>query len=218
MELLCNTFSFPALAWSDHSRSPVVVKPGHQVPKAATILTTRYLDRHVIVWTYQDQKCSIVNPTVNDVLGGRGRHSLYHPGNVWFTEIADRFKTEYHFGSATEKTNIILNEVMASMNQQGRRFIKLDVHDRRRDMWKWVIDPNPRAKISNKLRDLMSNAPTDDVQPVIRQALHPMLTRPPCVHDNPPPSEPLVLFEDDLLREVLDSDDTGVLVVTDWKV
>lgn len=157
---LYNTFGIPVLAWSDHSVLSVLVQPGQEVPERSTMMTTRSLHRHVlIVWSRHT--INIVHPTKNDILGGHGKHNLYHPGNVWLTHFVKLFKTEYRSAPPTRKANIILNEILAPINQQGRRFVKLELYDGLRAIWTWILDPNPRTKIATKLRD-MNKTPTAD--------------------------------------------------------
>lgn len=206
---LYNAFDIPALAWSDHSLSPVLVEPGHQVPEAVTMMTIRSLNHHVLVWSRRT--ASIIYPTENDILGGRGKHNLYHPGNVWLTHFTEPFKTEYRSASPTRKANIILNEILAPINQQGRRFVKLELHDRLRDIWKWNLEKNARTKIGTKLRDMNKTHTVNYAQSPPRVLPPQMVSLPISIQETDAPlQDSLVLFEDALLREVLvlDNDHT----------
>lgn len=200
MELLnYNMFNVPVLAWfDDDARSTsVVVKPGHAAPQAATIWTVRYMNRNVLA--YHRSRQEVINPTDNDVLGGRGKHCLQHPGNIWFTRLVDQFKTDYYFGSPSRKANIVLNEILAPMDQQGRRFIKLVLQDRRRNIWRWVLDPNPRAKIGNKIRDMINNNASHDAQSrqgCSNPTVHPAFGCSSAAALVPPSQHPLVSFEE----------------------
>lgn len=148
--MIYNTFNVQALAWSDHNSDELIVQPGHQAPKGTTILTIRSHGRNVLVWT---TRADILTPNGFDVLGGRGSHTRHHPGNQWFTRLANHFKEDYRSASLTMKTRII-DRILADTSQQGRRFLKLVPHDRRHNVWKWTLDPKPRTKIVNKMRDM----------------------------------------------------------------
>ena len=122
------------------------------------------------------------------------------PGNVWLTHFVELYKTEYRTVSPTRKANIILNEILAPINQQGRRFVKLELYDGLRAIWTWILDPNPRTKIATKLRD-MNKTPTADYT---QEAAPPLVVPLPISsHDIASLQEPLILFDDALLRDVV---------------
>lgn len=155
MEAPFNTFNVPALAWcSDHSRSPVLVGQGHQAPQSTTILTIQSLSsKNIAVWSRHDH---ILLPTDFDVLGGRGKHGRNHPGNAHFTGVVSQFTQAYRTASSARRS-AILNEILVvhMNNRQGRRFLKLQLYDRR-GIWRWIVDPRPREKIGNKMRDMIA--------------------------------------------------------------
>lgn len=105
-----------------------MVEPGHQVPESAIMIPSRSMNRNVLLWSLEGP---IITPTDNDVLGGRGRHTRHHSGNHYFTQLVDRFTTEYQFAPPARKTAII-NEILERMNLQERRFLRLVQADQRR--------------------------------------------------------------------------------------
>lgn len=189
-----NTSNVRALAWSDHARSPVLVEPGHQAPESTTMLTIRSLKKNVLVWSRHDHH--VLLPTDWDVIGGRGNHTRRRAGNAYFTNVVNQYTQEYVTATCARKS-VILHEIRVHMHQQGRRFLRLQLYERHRRIWRWIIDPRPREKIGNKMRDTIDalDALNLDPQPFPL----PPLMAPPVAPPAVPSVEDLLLLEDDFL-------------------
>jgi hypothetical protein len=88
-----------------------------------------------------------VNP--KDVLCGRDKISHAHVGNKHFRKIIESYREEYQNAGTRDKKTQITSKIIASVQAQGGRFLKLgDVTD----IWEEVTEQYAREKVSHALR------------------------------------------------------------------
>jgi len=109
------------------------------------------------------QSGSIIRrPLDNDVVGGRGNGSNFHPGNVYFRSLVDEKKAAYTSSSATPyDKNDIINEIIQEvegLNPSGR-FLKEDgasglwrVMNRKQKMKKTGQALREKTKVDEKVK------------------------------------------------------------------
>ena len=138
--IIYNSFNVSVLAWSNHARSPpVVVEAGCQAPEGTTLMTTLHglKNKHVVVWSSCDHVILLTNA---DVLGGRGNHGRTHAGNVSFTDVVSQFAQEYASTATGIRKRSLLREIWTHMHQSNRRFLKLELFDGHRRIYRWIVD------------------------------------------------------------------------------
>ena len=91
---------------------------------------------------------SSIVPTSDDVLFGRGKNSMTHPGNVRMREIIESKLGEYESSRQLAKTKIS-SQVVHSIKDAGGRFLKQDASGN----WEEVDTETCRDKISHLFRD-----------------------------------------------------------------
>ena len=91
---------------------------------------------------------SSIFPTSDDVLFGRGKNSMSHPGNVRVREIIESKLGEYESSRQLEKTKLS-SQVVHSIKEAGGRFLKQGEDGN----WEEVDTETCREKISHLFRD-----------------------------------------------------------------
>jgi hypothetical protein len=104
-----------------------------------------YTDRVILVPT-------MIVPGPNDVVYGRDRFALHHPGNAHYLILIDERREEYeHTQSRTEKTEVA-NGIVNAIRESGGRFLK------RADVgWAAVDDVTARYKVASAFRAMRAN-------------------------------------------------------------
>ena len=82
----------------------------------------------------------------NDVLLGRGKGALFHPGNIQFRKMIDSYADAYDQADKKEKTRIT-NEIVYAVKKFGR-FLDADGAEG----WKEANDKTARLKVSHAFR------------------------------------------------------------------
>jgi hypothetical protein len=107
----------------------------------------------------------ITTPRDNDVLFGRGKSILNHPGNKQMRKIAKAHQTTYDTTNRDDKTEITRMIVMV-VKSDGGSFLK---YDKAHNGWVEVPDDIARKKIAHAMRDGRSKPlgqlDTDDSEP-----------------------------------------------------
>lgn len=99
-------------------------------------------------------------PELKDVLFGRGRPIMRHPGNVLFRHILEARYHEYDEASTRKEKTDIAWSVVVQLQQSSCRFLKEDPNG----YWVEVTSDVARQKISVGFRDLRKNVDEADVQ------------------------------------------------------
>lgn len=113
------------------------------------MLTVQLQHRNTLVWSSNSNP---IIPREKDVIGGRGKHAKWHPGNLFFTQLVESRCDEYYCARSPEK-RCILQDVLKTMMNEGRRFLTLECIHQANDIWVYAIDPRPMSKIGTKIRD-----------------------------------------------------------------
>lgn len=87
-----------------------------------------------------------------DVIMGRGRGNLNHPGNQNLINIFRLNKVRYGISSKLQKTRIA-REIVATIHKQGGRFLKRHDDDR----WEIISNSYAYRKVCHGIRDLREN-------------------------------------------------------------
>lgn len=91
----------------------------------------------------------ILHPDEKDILFGRGKSVVEHPGNTWFRDIVDNFMLRYEAG--TRKDKAIMGDLLVSMvKNAGGRFLK-SLDDGA--CWEQVDDNTARKKVAHTFRN-----------------------------------------------------------------
>jgi hypothetical protein len=133
--------------------------------------------------SYADRPAARI-PSVNpkDVLCGRDKISHAHIGNKHFRKIIESHREEYQQAGTRDKKTQITSRIIASVQAQGGRFLKL-ADDM--DMWEEVNEQYAREKVSHALRSAKDPhrprvkkprqtkeyVPTDDENAIFQDAL-----------------------------------------------
>lgn len=89
------------------------------------------------------------DPRLSDILFGRGKTVVEHPGNAWFRDLVDRTMLKYEACSRMEKANIA--EMIVNMvKDAGGRFLKSEDEG---DFWEEVDDHTARKKVAHTFRN-----------------------------------------------------------------
>lgn len=88
-------------------------------------------------------------PTDEDVLFGRGRKTMNHPGNLHLRELVNLHRDEYETASKQRKTAIAQN-IADTVLQSNRRFLKYEPEE---DRWVHADVQTTRNKISHIYRN-----------------------------------------------------------------
>jgi len=120
----------------------------------------------------------LIQPSVNDVLSGRGNGSNQHPGNVFFRAIVSTKREQYGQASNYEKTQIVLSivEQIQKSNPPGR-FIKKTSCDGGH-YWSLLTTKDVIRKTAQALRERPKNEPIDINPPSVSPCQTPMPTFP----------------------------------------
>jgi len=97
---------------------------------------------------------SIHNIRNEDILLGRGKRSLNHPGNMFYRELVSRVVVQYNDCDKKQKTTLS-NSVVRSIHMQGGRFLTPLLDDT--NFWVEVNGLALRKKTSQALRDASLN-------------------------------------------------------------
>ncbi len=89
-----------------------------------------------------------IEPTDDDVLFGRGRHTNIHPGNIRFRERALELRSWYESFSKEEKYHVS-NVLIESVKGEGHRFLERGSDG----LWHEVNGSRARKKASQALRE-----------------------------------------------------------------
>lgn len=88
-------------------------------------------------------------PTDEDILFGRGRKTMNHPGNLHLRELVNLHRDDYENASKQRKTVIALN-IADTILQSNRRFLKYEPEE---DRWVHADVQTARNKISHIYRN-----------------------------------------------------------------
>jgi hypothetical protein len=89
-----------------------------------------------------------LTPRPEDVLFGRGKTVVEHPGNIRFRQVVDLYMLQYETANRTEKTRI--TEIIMYMVQgSAGRFLKRDDGIN----WEEVDDATAREKVAHAFRN-----------------------------------------------------------------
>jgi hypothetical protein len=94
-------------------------------------------------------------PTIDDVLLGRGSRPNLHKGNRRYLKEKEKIQPSYRAATREDKTGIS-QELVDAVNNWGRRFLKSDAEQNK---WYEVLNSVARVKASQSLRD--HNTPED---------------------------------------------------------
>ena len=86
---------------------------------------------------------------VSDILFGRGKTVVEHPGNAWFRDLVD--KTMMHYESCTRMEKASIAEMIVNMvKDSGGRFLKAEDDG---EFWEEVDDHAARKKVAHTFRN-----------------------------------------------------------------
>jgi hypothetical protein len=86
---------------------------------------------------------------VTDILFGRGKTVVEHPGNAWFRDLVD--KTMLHYESCTRMEKASIAEMIVNMvKDSGGRFLKAEDDG---EFWEEVDDHAARKKVAHTFRN-----------------------------------------------------------------
>lgn len=86
---------------------------------------------------------------VSDILFGRGKTVVEHPGNAWFRDLVD--KTMLHYESCTRMEKASIAEMIVNMvKDSGGRFLKAEDEG---EFWEEVDDHAARKKVAHTFRN-----------------------------------------------------------------
>jgi hypothetical protein len=94
----------------------------------------------------------LIDPQPSDVMLGRGRRHLRHPGNLRLVTVLDQHKLRYDNASSRQQKTVITNEIVQIMQMCGAapgRFLRLDSSA---GGWYEVSDEVARVKVGTALR------------------------------------------------------------------
>ena len=106
---------------------------------------------------------AITTPRDNDVLFGRGKPILNHPGNKQMRKIANAHQTRYDKANRDDKTEIT-RMIVSLVKSDGGSFLK-----KAHDSWVEVPDDVARKKVAHAMRDgrsKLGRLDPDDFDPV----------------------------------------------------
>jgi len=103
---------------------------------------------------------------MSDILFGRGKSVVEHPGNAWFRDLVDKSMMQYESCTRMEKAS--LAEMIVNMvKDAGGRFLKPEDEG---DYWEEVDDHTARKKVAHTFRN--------------RRKFHPMSPMAVGIHQN----------------------------------
>jgi len=86
---------------------------------------------------------------VSDILFGRGKTVVEHPGNAWFRDLVDKTMMQYESCTRMEKASIA--EMIVNMvKDSGGRFLRAEDEG---DFWEEVDDHTARKKVAHTFRN-----------------------------------------------------------------
>lgn len=130
-----------------------------------------------------DVVVSVVNP--NDVLCGRGRCVVKHPGNRAFRFLVRELAEEYAASNPTERSQILC-ELITHVEQNGGRFLKRNNAER---IWCIVPPANARWKIAQAFEDVLCRLRLQDHGIIKNSGAHDTIVQIDTRKSkNPPPS------------------------------
>jgi hypothetical protein len=91
----------------------------------------------------------IPQPKDTDILFGRGKSVVGHPGNTWFREVVDNIMRQYESGTRLEKASMG-NLLVDFVKNSGGRFLKPKDDG---DAWEEVDDHTARQKVAHTFRN-----------------------------------------------------------------
>eukprot|EP00980_Cylindrotheca_fusiformis_P006080 scaffold1308_cov93-Cylindrotheca_fusiformis.AAC.5 len=91
---------------------------------------------------------AVVLPSNYDVLWGRGKLILRHPGNHLLHELVDAYFDQYNQLSKTGRTNLA-DQIVAVVHGFSGRFMKMDNES---GMWVEVSEQDAREKVTHRFR------------------------------------------------------------------
>lgn len=91
----------------------------------------------------------VIVPASNDVLLGRGRRSMIHPGNVLLNRLVDESMAEYVAGHKSVKTAITHRLIGEIKEQYKGRFLEQEPPS---GVWRIATDDTVRLRISQRFR------------------------------------------------------------------
>ena len=89
----------------------------------------------------------------SDVLLGRGKVSFHHVGNKWFRKVTTKYSTEYAKAENRPRKNAIVSHIMAMVEQDGGRFLRMEG-----DLWIDVDSKYVKEKVAHALRDVYNRS------------------------------------------------------------
>ena len=102
---------------------------------------------------FKKKTCAVVeSPKTNDVLLGRGKQYLSHPGNMYLDQLVDQYRGRYFDTNTShfEKTAIIQMTVQLIHDKKGR-FLERN-NKAAPNVWIEVSDDTAWAKVSRRFR------------------------------------------------------------------
>jgi hypothetical protein len=89
-------------------------------------------------------------PSPIDVLLGRGKSNVDHPGNRRFQVIIEMHMRRYSASDTRQEKNLIMKEIVAIVKTTGSRFVKYDTDT---DGWTEVNEDHARTKVGQAIRN-----------------------------------------------------------------
>ena len=91
----------------------------------------------------------IPEPTDEDVLYGRGKDSMYHPGNLRLQDLVNQEQDKYE-SSRKDGKKEVTGYIVQVLRSEGRRFLRFN---KKKKAWIEVSDEEARFKVSHAMRD-----------------------------------------------------------------
>mmetsp|Transcript_86320 Transcript_86320/g.249299 ORF Transcript_86320/g.249299 Transcript_86320/m.249299 type:complete len:513 (-) Transcript_86320:61-1599(-) len=91
----------------------------------------------------------IRDPRPSDILCGRGKTVVEHPGNAWFRDLVDKTMMQYESCTRTEKASLGAM-IVTMVKDAGGRFLKPEDDG---DYWEEVDDHTARKKVAHTFRN-----------------------------------------------------------------
>lgn len=88
-----------------------------------------------------------------DILFGRGKHLVKHPGNEHLAQLVDMVKEAYFVWKGTKKEQVV-TDILDTMKKEDRRFLELEQYQEGVNVFYWtkVADSRARNKVTQPQR------------------------------------------------------------------
>lgn len=114
-----------------------------------TVISTTSNSPIVMSSVPKDKMSRAVDPRASDILFGRGKAVVEHPGNAWFRDLVDKTMLQYEACTRMEKAS--LAEMIVDMvKDAGGRFLKPEDEG---DCWEEADDHTARKKVAHTFRN-----------------------------------------------------------------